>query len=134
MSDTNIVESILEAMEIVSTKNVNKIMFDKTIECEIIDNSDSKNGHYRVSDGSSKFDAYSEKTSYAKDSKVLVKIPQGDFSGKKYIEGLVEKEGGESITYLSALNTIMDIVELTKKEPVKYSDSEDKFSFNIFFC
>ena len=78
----------------VSNKNLNTVSFDETIECEIIDNSDAKNGHYWVSNGSSRFEAYSEKNSYTKGSKVLVKIPRGDYRATKYIEGLVEREDG----------------------------------------
>ena len=123
MSETyDVIESILQAMDIVSNKNLNGVAFDETIECEIVDNSDAKNGHYWVSDGSTRFEAYSEKNSYAKGAKVLVKIPCGDYSATKYIEGLAETEDGQPITYLSAINTIMDIVELTEKKPIEYTD------------
>jgi hypothetical protein len=95
MSETyDVIESILQAMDIVSNKNLNGVAFDETIECEIVDNSDAKNGHYWVSDGSTRFEAYSEKNSYAKGAKVLVKIPCGDYSATKYIEGLAETEDG----------------------------------------
>ena len=115
MSDSSgIVNSILEAVDIIAASNAASISFDKTIECEVLDNSDAKNGHYIVSNGSIRFDAYSEKTSYSKGNNVLVKIPGGDFSQTKYIESLAQKDDGEPITYLSALNTIMDVVELTK--------------------
>lgn len=113
-SSSGIAESVFQAVDIIVNNTISGIAFDKTIECEIVDNADAKNGRYTVTDGSTKFEAYSEKTSYAKGSKVLVKIPEGDFSKTKYIEGLAQKDDGEPITYLSALNTIMDIVDLTK--------------------
>ena len=117
------VDSIIKAMDIISSSNLNGLAFDETIECEIVDNSDAKNGHYWVTDGSSRFEAYSEKNSYAKGAKVLVKIPCGNYSSTKYIEGLAEVEEGQPITYLSAVNTIVDIVELTQKKPINYTNS-----------
>ena len=113
-SNSGIAESVFQAVDIIVNNTISGIAFDKTIECEIVDNADAKNGRYTVTDGSTKFEAYSEKTSYAKGSKVLVKIPEGNFSKTKYIEGLAQKDDGEPITYLSALNTIMDVVDLTK--------------------
>ena len=106
--DSKVAESILQAIDIISTENLNKLSFDKTIECEIVDNSNAKNGQYKVSDGSTRFDAYSEKTSYNKGARVLVKIPGGDYGLTKYIEGLVEQKNGQPITYQSPSNTMME--------------------------
>lgn len=69
--------------------------FDKTITCTIVDDSDKDNGRYRVTDGSSKFIAYSETKTFRNKDIVYVTIPKGDFGEQKVIIGKkteVEKE------------------------------------------
>jgi hypothetical protein len=69
--------------------------FDETIICTVTDTSKASRGLYVVSDGTIKFDAYSELTDYKVDEAVRVNIPKGDYSQKKYIIGrsVSEKNG-----------------------------------------
>jgi hypothetical protein len=60
-------ESLLKAMDIIASRKVEKVAYDSTIICTIVDNSDRKNGCYTVTDGTIKFQAYSEVTTYKVD-------------------------------------------------------------------
>ena len=84
---TQAVESMLQAMSIISTSQLNTISYDKTIVCTIVDRSAaSKQSYYMVTDGSTRFKAYVQNTQEAEeydvDDQVYVKIPNGDFSKK----------------------------------------------------
>jgi len=63
----NIVSELLGAIDTVVGKRLGQLSYDKTIICTIIDDSNAKNGEYRVTDGSVKFLAKCENTSYRKD-------------------------------------------------------------------
>ena len=84
-------ESILQAVDIVVGKRLNDIAFDRTENCTIVSDKDKKNGCYEVTNGSTKYNAYVEATGsnsipeYKVNDTVQVRIPNGDFSQKKYI-------------------------------------------------
>lgn len=110
-----IIEEILKAIDIISKSNSDTLTYDQTFICEIVDNSDAKNGRYLVTDGFAKYDAFSETTSYAIGAQVRVTVLQGDSTQTKYITGLAtNSDMNQPITYLSALNTILDMQDLTR--------------------
>ena len=114
-SDNSVIEALLQAMDIISHRNDLDISYDKTINCQIVDSTNSKNGQYTVSYENSKFKVFSEEQKYQKDAWVRVLVPEGNMSNTKYIVGPVaEQPDSNPITYLSATNTILDIFELTK--------------------
>ena len=66
---TNIQENICEAISIIAKSAVDKITYDNTIECTIIDDSNKLKGQYRVKNESySEFDAFSQITTYNKNN------------------------------------------------------------------
>ena len=79
LTKENASENLLTAMEVIAQSVVDGVAFDKTITCTIVDDSDKKNGRYRVTDGSSKFIAYSETKTFRNNEIVYVTIPNGDF-------------------------------------------------------
>ena len=88
---TNIQENICEAISIIAKSAVDKITYDNTIECTIIDDSNKLKGQYRVKNESySEFDAFSQITTYNKNNKVYVQIPKCDFNNTKFIVGKKE--------------------------------------------
>lgn len=94
----------------VTESHLKNLAFDLTKQCTIVDNSDSKNGHYIVSDGTIRFDAYSESQDYKVDECVRVVIPNNDFSQKKYITGKVVTGNSEQpISYVSPLGTVLQM-------------------------
>ena len=104
-----LVEDLLKAVKIVAEAEVQKIAFDTTKVCTIIDDTDRDNGKYIVSDGTIKFDAYSESGKYRKNDIVRVTIPNNDYSQKKYIEGKsVTNNELEPIAYVSPSDSSVD--------------------------
>lgn len=112
-------ESILQAVEIVVGKCLNDVAFDKTEICTIVSDADKKNGRYTVTNGSARYDAFvntsnsAEKApEYKVNDSVRVSVPNGDYSQKKYIEGLnVVDNDTCPITYVSPLDTVLDMTD-----------------------
>ena len=105
-------ENLFKAIDVIATQKINEISFDTTKMCTVVDVSDSKNGHYIVSDGSIKFDAYSELTTYRYDDAVRVSIPNGDWNQKKYIIGKhITDNDMTPITYVSPLESVLSMTE-----------------------
>lgn len=115
------VESMLQAMDIIAAKQFNSVSYDQTIICTIVDRSSaSKEFFYTVTDGSAKFKAYvlsaQEAEEYDVDDQVYVKIPNGDYSKKKYIEGYyISEDTVVPIAYTSPLDTFLDMANLTSE-------------------
>ena len=57
-------ESLFEGINIILEKRLDDVSFDTTVICTITDASNSKNGEYRVTDGSTSYKAYSDLDSY----------------------------------------------------------------------
>lgn len=112
-------ESILQAVEIVVGKCLNDVAYDKTEICTILSDKDKKNGRYTVTNGSTKFDAFVDTShnaeaipEYKIDDSVRVSIPNGDYSQKKYIQGLnIVDNDTCPITYVSPLDTVLDMTD-----------------------
>ena len=112
MNSDNIQDLLLQAMEIISNsvvkENDNK---DITIwNCYITDDSNRKNGEYKVSDGSIDFKAYSQYTEYKKSDYVAVVVPQGDYNNTKYIVQKVAANGSQ-LPYASPLDNYVQVTE-----------------------
>lgn len=104
------VEQLFKAVDIIIGERLENVNFDKTIICTIVDDSDKKNGCYVVSDGTIKFKAYANDTSYKTDDQVRVSVLNGDFSEKKFISGrYTGDEESNPITYKSPLESIIPI-------------------------
>ena len=101
-------EDLLQSMQIIATECYKDQKFDETVICTIVDDRDYKNGHYIVSDGTIKFDAYSESQDYRIDDAVRVLIIKGDYSKKKYITGKCIS-GEQPLTYTSAIESVLDM-------------------------
>ena len=104
------VEQLFGAMDIILEQRLQSVNFDKTIICTIVDDSDKRNGCYIVTDGSMKFKAYVNDTTYRNDDQVRVSILNGDFSEKKFIVGkYIADEDDSPITYKSPLESVIPI-------------------------
>ena len=104
-------EQLLTGLDYVIQARLKEHKFDETIICTIVDNAKANEGLYVVSDGTIKFDAYSESIDYKVDQAVRVNIPKGDYSQKKYIVGraVSEKNGNQPIVYNAPSAQILDI-------------------------
>ena len=105
----NVAENLFEAIDILTSKRLNSLDFDKTMVCTVIDVSNSKSGIYKVSDGVTTFEAFSENTTYTIDTKVYVQVPNGDMANQKIITGKYITQDMEYISYISPLNSFIDV-------------------------
>ena len=107
-------ESLLRAIDIIASQKAQQNNgFDQTVICTITDNSCAeKQGYYTVSNGTATFKAYSEITTYKVDQQVRVTIPNGDYGLKKYIAGLYAYSDENSITYVSPLESFLEMETL----------------------
>ena len=101
---------LFEAMDLITSKRVSALEFDKTLVCTIENADNAKNGVYTVSDGTSRFQAFTDSsTIYSVGAKVYVKVPNGDMDNQKIITGKYINEDTEYISYVSPLNSFIDI-------------------------
>ena len=108
MSD--FMESLFQGVDILIDKKLENVSYDSTIICTILDASNSKNGQYRVTDGSVTYIAYSDQSNYKNGDQVRVSVPMGDFSQKKFIVGrYVSDNDASPITYISPLDQNLNI-------------------------
>ena len=109
---TKIAESLFDAINIIASKKVSDLPYDKTLICTIVDNSNAEKGEYTVTDGVSEFLAYTEVTDYRNNAKVYVTIPNGDMLNKKYIASLyVADESNNFETYISPMDNFVDLTD-----------------------
>ena len=81
-------EIFCEAVDTIIKERIAEISFDKTVLCEIIDDSRRDKGQYIViMNDTAKFEAYSTDTSYRNRQAVYVQIPGGDWNQQKIIIG-----------------------------------------------
>lgn len=105
-------DKLFEAMDIITSKRVSSVGFDKTLVCTIESVENAKNGSYKVTDGTSHFNAYADTTTkYSEGQKVYVKIPGGDMNNQKIITGKYITSIDEFIPYVSALDSFVDVTD-----------------------
>lgn len=104
-------EILLNTIDVVIAERMRDQKFDETIVCTITDTSKADKGLYTVSNGTIKFDAYSDITTYEVDEAVRVTIARGDYTQKKYIIGkaVSEKNGNQPIVYSAPSSQILNI-------------------------
>ena len=69
---------LIQAMDIISKRNVEESKYDTTILCTITKN--KGNNEYEVSNGSAKFSAYAVNGEYEENESVYVNVPMGDYN------------------------------------------------------
>ena len=102
-------EDLFTAIKTIVDKQIDKVHYDKTIVCTIEDNSRASKGEYIVSDGSTSFTAYSEKTNYTLGANVYVTIPQGNYENKKLIIGKYLGDSNTPYTYIPPTENYVDM-------------------------
>ena len=131
-SADNLQDVLLQAMEIIATSAVKESgeNYDKTLwNCKIIEDTNKKNGLYRVTSDGVNFDAYSSITTYNKDDHVAVVVPNGDFNNIKYIQQKIAADGTK-LPYASPLDNYIQItnnlVENIFTETALYQSDGDR--------
>lgn len=109
----DIANNILDAIDLMVTKKLESLKFDKTAVCTVLDDSEANHGKYYVTDGYTEFFVYSDSTIYKRGNIVNVNIPNGDYSQTKYILGLhlsVNNNGDTNLINVQeqAVNQVLD--------------------------
>lgn len=111
-------QKILEAMDIIAQSKINSISFDKTITCTITNDEKRKEGEYEVSDGSTKFKAYSQDNGYRKDDVVYITIPEGNYNNQKIILGKKTDDTIKPFVFQLPFDTLFDMTgNMIAKKP-----------------
>ncbi len=104
--------AILKSADILISKKLEELEYDKTILGVIVNDGDAMNGHYVVNDGSIDFDAYSENTTYVAGDHVYVTVPKGDFTQNKLIISKYTADNEKNpITYSPVLDQVILVSE-----------------------
>lgn len=100
----NVIEQqICDAIDVLISKRVANLQFDKTVRATIKSIEDASIGKYLVQYQDSSFYAYSDPDkSYKVGAQVYVEIPSSDFNKTKLIIGSVKKLGEEYLTAVTA--------------------------------
>lgn len=99
----DMLEALNEAMEIHAQNAIKNLPFNKTELAEVVDITRRDEGWYIVWNGSTRYMAFSENTSYKMGAKVYVNIPNNDFGSQKTIIGQQIGEKEQSIFFRSPL-------------------------------
>lgn len=102
----------IKTAEIIADSKIANLKLDKTIQAVITEQIDLSAGEYRVEYEGNIFIAFSTKTSeiYDLNDKVYIKVPENDFSNKKFIEGKVDNLNSNSQSMVeNVLNQINEI-------------------------
>ena len=116
MASTSISEALqnaLPAFDLLVSKRLNSLTFDKTIVATVVDNSYADTGYYICTDGTSKFDAYYDSTDikFPNGTVVYVTVPQNNFANDKIIVGRYVSDDTEYFTYVDPMSSFIDITK-----------------------
>lgn len=107
--DQNYSEIICTAIDEIVTARLQGLEYDITKQCTIMDDTYSHQGKYIVSDGTSRYEAFSTDTSFRKGNSVLVNIPNGDYSMQKTIMCRISADDTTPFNYTSPMDTMLKI-------------------------
>ena len=104
-------DKLLEAMSKIADSSDSKLKYDKTVIMEIIQLVDATTGEYAVKYQGNTLQAFAVdlKAKYSKGDSVYVKVPEGDFTNTKIIEGKVNNKDTTEQERNIISNTIIDI-------------------------
>lgn len=106
----NISESLLRAMEIISTHTTNKLNNNNTtIICHVVDIQEAEQGKYKVYDGMTQYIAYSTDTELEIDDEVYVLVPNNDYNNQLAILGRVVTDTSKPYTWISPAQNYLAI-------------------------
>ena len=107
----DMLNALNSAMEIHAQNAVKNLPFNKTELVEIVDITKRDQGWYVVWNGSTRYMAFSENTSYKMGAKVYVNIPNNNFDNQKIIVGQQVGENEQSIFFRSPLERYQPVTD-----------------------
>ena len=118
--DRNTYGDILcQAVDTIVTQRLSALEYDQTILCSIVDDSRREEGIYRVTNGSTVFEAVSDQTNYRNGNNVYVLIPKGNWNETKTITGKKNNKDSEiSYIYRNPFDYLVDATNNMIKNPL----------------
>jgi len=107
--NVQMMNDVFEAVSLIAAKQIEHLEFDKTLKCQIIDDSNKELGEYTVTDGVTDFVAYSENQQLRAGNWVFVTVPNNDFSQQKFITGKYTTDESEYYTYVNPMETYINM-------------------------
>ena len=107
--------TLLETIDYIAQQRDAELSFDKTIIAEIVSLNNADTGEYFVEYQKGKFRAYTPTNlnyTYSKGTNVYVKIPGGDFTQKKIIEGKVSASSYSAEEYETLAQQVIDMGDI----------------------
>lgn len=106
----NYSEQLINSIQLITDKAIQQLKFDKTIQAEVLEILDISIGKYKIKYNGNEFSAFANDLTYVYEigDNVFVKIPEGDFSNKKFIEN---KVANKTSNYSTSSTIIADIGE-----------------------
>ena len=99
----DMLEALNRAIEIHTKNAVQGLPYNKSELVEIVDITERNLGKYIVWNGSARYQAFSENTTYEMGTKVYVNIPNDDFKEQKHIIGPYVSDGESAVFYKNPL-------------------------------
>lgn len=125
---TNYSEQIFQSIDTIISQRLNEVSFDKTEICKIISQDENDKRKYLVSNGSLKYEAYSddENRNYFNNQKVYVRITNGDYSLRKIITGSYAADDTNENLYVNPFNHLVTSSALSLPNSIwaKVNDEE----------
>lgn len=119
-------DAINEAIKIHTKKATESLPYNKSELVEIVDITERNLGKYIVWNGSTRYYAYSENTTYDIGMKVYVNIPNSDFAAQKTIIGQYVAEGEKSVVWINPLDAFQPLPDINLLEDSTIGEYENK--------
>lgn len=119
-------EILCTAVDEIVTARLQGLSYDITKLCTIVDDSQSYQGKYVVSDGTARYEAYTTDNSLQKGNNILVTIPNGDYKLQKIIKGRVATTDTTPFKYESPLSKMVKVTENIFETEITESNREEK--------
>lgn len=108
-SQKDYTEILCTAVDEIITARLQGLEYDITKLCTVVDNSRKNEGRYVVSDGATRFEAFSTENNYQVGNSVQVLIPNGDYTLQKTIVGRIAATDTTPFNYTSPISTMVKI-------------------------
>ena len=102
-------EILCQATEILAQHLIDKVAYDSTILCTIVNDDEKELGKYRVQNSEAIFDAYTSDTSFKKGNQVYVSIPMGNWNEQKLIVAKKIDNINQPIAYKDPFDSFVNI-------------------------
>lgn len=102
-------EILCQATEILAQHLIDKVAYDSTILCTIVNDDEKELGKYRVQNSEAVFDAYTSDTSFKKGNQVYVSIPMGNWNEQKLIIAKKMDNINQPIAYKDPFDSFVNI-------------------------